>query len=873
MIYVPTGRAEFMSTYAPPTVPASVVDRPRLVDDAAWSREILLVSAPAGYGKTVLLAQRHRLLVTRHRPVAWMTLAAHDGVAMGLWTQVVTALSTGYGSAGQPELAERLGKIQVDASLTAVDDVVEMLVASGSEFTLMIDDAHELRSGPESEALVRMTESVPGAQLVLAGRWDPPIRWSRLVIAGAATQLRADALSLNADEAREMLGRNELDIDDDGLRVLLTRTEGWAAGLQLATIALRSIDDPTSYGEYLTSFAGDARPVADYLVAEILACVPTDVLDVMRATAVAGHVTVDLAVRLAGRDDAGRVLDELVAMNLLIMQESSDPLTYRYHALLRGYLLADGARRDLSAQRRHFVTAARWAEENQHPESAIEYLVRAQDWEGLVGAITDHGLEVALQGSGHLVDQAMAKLPDDFGARRDVVLLTAALAAVAGRARTLDGALAVIGDDPMRESTSTHRVLHATVLLMRSVLGHGPRQDIDRLLDVVVASHEVSLAVHTYALAAAGKALAFNDHYDRADAVLTRARGLAEAGGYRLLALDCLSHLVLTAGGRGDFVRLREYARAARESAATCGWTRLPLMAATYGVGAWAAWRAADDTELDVYLALERRISGDVAPHAALGRGLLAAYRTHLGTGDHRVMRAATARVWDEFDLDMVAPQAYVVFVVSELAEAVYACDAEWLAEIADRSRHILTAGDVEVVAAAHRLISGDAAGTLTIVQNSSTSQDYLQLWAHLLAVVALQRMRRTPAAVEQLLAALELGERIDARRPFLQAPVEVSALLTSMGGRLGTSEAFAAPIADALGPVDDAEGPVIQQLTPRERAILRDLPSDLTVAEIASARMVSENTIRTQLKAIYRKLNVKSRRDAVRRAHKLGLV
>ena len=192
-------------------------------------------------------------------------------------------------------------------------------------------------------------------QLVLASRSDPPISVPRLRLEGRLHELRADLLRFTVDDTAALLTATGLVLTPAQVAVLHARTDGWAAGLRLAALALRRTDDPAAF---LTQFSGDERSVADYLTGEILDGLKPETQDFLRVVSVCSPVPAALAAELSDRADADRLLDDLRQETALV--ERTSPGTYRIHPLLRSYLTADLARTRPETYRQSQAAAARW---------------------------------------------------------------------------------------------------------------------------------------------------------------------------------------------------------------------------------------------------------------------------------------------------------------------------------------------------------------------------------------------------------------------------------------------------------------------------------------------------------------------------------
>src|SRR4051794_32825401 len=320
-----------------PELPAEFTPRPllrRLLDQAA-ADQVTVVSAPAGFGKTLALADWVR--ADEHPETAWVSIDPDDNEPRRLWSAVVTAL-LGLPSAGQDEQLRRAaGLAAVQGGADVVEDLADALDALASPVRLVLDDLHDLTGREVLRDLTRLIRRSPaGLQLVVASRVDPPIAIPRLRLEGRLHEIRADVLRFTVADSESLLRAAGLDLTPAQVIDLHARTEGWAAGLRLAALALRRSDDPA---RFLTSFSGDERSVAEYLTGEILDGLDVDTQDFLRAVSVCAPLPTALAAELSGRADASWKLDDLGQVTALI--ESTSSADHRIHPLLRSYLVAD----------------------------------------------------------------------------------------------------------------------------------------------------------------------------------------------------------------------------------------------------------------------------------------------------------------------------------------------------------------------------------------------------------------------------------------------------------------------------------------------------------------------------------------------------
>ena len=264
------GRGALLSTKLHPPGPRpDFLPRPRLAErlDEALGRGLVLVCAPAGYGKTSLLASW-----ARHcpQPVAWLSLDASDNDPARFWRHAVAALD-----AVCPGIGERVGPLLGPPAPQSFEGLVtalinELAARSGpSDVPLVLDDYHLVGSQPVHASLGFLLDHLPpGLHPVLASRADPPLALARLRARGQLTELRDAELRFTADEAAAFLRETAgADLPDAAVAALTARTEGWAAGLQLAALSLRGQPD---VDRFVAAFTGSHRFVLDYLTEEVL---------------------------------------------------------------------------------------------------------------------------------------------------------------------------------------------------------------------------------------------------------------------------------------------------------------------------------------------------------------------------------------------------------------------------------------------------------------------------------------------------------------------------------------------------------------------------------------------------------------------------
>ena len=369
-----------------------LVPRSRLVDqllgEAGPLPRLVLVCAPAGFGKTTLLGQWltqwQAAEPAECRRVAWISLDADDNDPRRFLTNVVAALqATAQVGVDAAALLQTGG---AGVARGVVVSLLNDLDGLDGPFVLALDDYHVIDSGEVHEAMTFLLDHLPAhAGVAITTRADPPLPVSRLRTRGELLELRAADLRFTQQEAAAFLNDvMGLDLESGLVDALESRTEGWAAGLQLAALSMRNRGDA---GEFIEAFTGSHRFVLDYLVDEVLDNQSEQVRSFLLDTAVLGRLSGPLCDALTGRDDGHDMLAALERCNLFLVPLDDQRRWYRYH-----HLFADALQARLAAvapDRVHGLhrAAARWYAEHGTPDHAITHAVAGRDFENAADLI------------------------------------------------------------------------------------------------------------------------------------------------------------------------------------------------------------------------------------------------------------------------------------------------------------------------------------------------------------------------------------------------------------------------------------------------------------------------------------------------------
>lgn len=356
------------------------VARPRLREKLRLGADssLTLVSAPAGFGKTALLADWLSDTAGEDRCVAWLSLDAADSEPATFWNGVVTSLQTAVPEVGSAAL-ELLGSppLAIELVLTAL---VNDLAAVPRDVWLVLDDYHAVDSHAVGTGMAYFLEHLPPqVHVVVSTRSDPDLPLSRWRVRGELVEIRAADLRFTPDETAAYLNDVAgLELVAGQVSTLGERTEGWIAALQLAALSLRNRADVAGFIE---RFAGNDRYIVDYLVEEVLEHQPEAVRIFLLHTAVLDRLTGPLCDAVTGREDGSAMLLTLERANLFIVPLDDHREWYRYHHLfadvLRGRLLSEEpGQMPLLHQR-----ASRWHVSQGHVEEAVRHALAGQDFD------------------------------------------------------------------------------------------------------------------------------------------------------------------------------------------------------------------------------------------------------------------------------------------------------------------------------------------------------------------------------------------------------------------------------------------------------------------------------------------------------------
>jgi LuxR family maltose regulon positive regulatory protein len=879
--------------FSVPRAPKAMVVRPRLLDvlDAGVEGPLTLLAAPAGAGKSALMTS----WIAHGRPpgpVAWVSLDADDADRRRFWRAVLEALARATGDEAVAALAiSPREPLDMEVVLPAV---VGALFGRDEPVVLVLDDFHEVVDAihDDIERLARFPP--PALRLVIVTRADPSIGLGRLRLDGGLTEIRAADLAFTLDETRAMFAALGLALAAEDLATLWKRTEGWAAALRLAAVSLPHQADPHAFIEH---FAGTDATISDYLVSEVLAHQPLEVRDFLLRTSVVDTLSVELADTLTQGQDAHAMLARLELGGVLTTPLDDRGEWHRYHPLFAELLRAElRAQLPDEVQELH-RRAATWLVAHGNDAAAMRHAAASGAWDLACQLITARWFHLLVHGEMATLRPLLEAMPHERLERCPEAALAFAGALLARNDHAAaEPYLRLAEDEAARvpaERYAHFAVGMAAVALYEGRLRGDPKlalRSARELLarDASLDNEDLGSAMRAFVLAQLGIVELWTGDLDAAVHHLERARAIGTEAGTEWTVLAAGSHLAIARTFRGEVARALRDADAAIALAENRGWSRSGPAGAAFCVHAAVAIqrgrredaaryvaRAAEtvdlarDRPLRAVHALNRALLlGDEGePEAALG--ILQAARDELG------------------DWPLLAPLESAMIAQEGLLRAAVGDRAAGRALLERAEGEAASSPAVANALARLRLLEGDATAARAVLEphleeeGSGEHEDVVlsvraESW--LLDAMALDALAEHDGAAQALERSLDLAEPAGLRR-LIEIHGTVVRPLLRRHIRRGTSHP--AIVGEALEALD-RRGPehsraatviLVEPLSEREQAILRYLPTMMSNQEIAGELFVSVNTVKTHLKAIYRKLDATGRREAVQRGRELGLM
>lgn len=903
------GRSHLIPTkFVPPAARPETVPRSRLVRLVrGGAAKLVVLSAPAGFGKSTLLAECVRAAIADGIAVGWLSLDRDDddlGRFLAYLCAAFQRADAGVGAAAAGLLRS--------SPVAPVDAVIELLVedlaAHAGRLALVLDDYHLVQRPEIHDAVARLIAyAPPGFRLVIASREEPPLPLGRMRVAGEVVEVTAAELRFDLAEAEAFLnGGHGLGLAVDDVALLVQRTEGWAAGLQLASLAL---ERRTERRAFLDSFSGYDRGIVDFLTSDVLLRQPQEVQNFLLHTAVLERFDAALCDHVTGQGNGHAMLERLDAANLFLVPLDNERRWFRYHHLFAEFLRGRLDRVHPGLARTLHARAAEWHSRHGNLSDAVNHALAAGDDAGAAQLVEDCAMELIRQGDLLQPSEWLNRLPPAVVESRPRLNLIAAWIFFqmmqprrAGR-HLIAARRALTADLSAQDAGPSGALVAEMRTLAAGVLSGADRSRFAR--DLALRWLDGLPADQPFLRGTLANILAFS-HYSMGDLGASRIageRGRQEHERARsvlgVVYADLLLGLAEKSRGRlteGERL-LRRGQQLARERLGT------PSYAEAL-VAVFLAEIAYERNELDLAETLLRDNQfiiegGGLVVHAQAGTIHLARLRAVGGDGAGaleilaKAERLGRERRYRRLRASTLNEQVRLLLAAGERHAAREALLRNGIDPAGDAGTAPAGSPGVELEhMALSRVLIADghadrAVGLLDRLAVGIERQGRLRRLLQVLALrsVALAALGRRGRALDTLRRALALGESEGFLRSFIDEGTQLKPLLNALL-KEGTGDtvsagylrrllhAFGGPeTRRAVPPAAEPVGILLEPLSGRELDVLHLLAAGCSNEEVARRLSLAPSTVKWHLRNVFDKLGVRSRTQAVIAAQQLGLL
>ncbi|MCL5962484.1 MAG: LuxR C-terminal-related transcriptional regulator [Chloroflexi bacterium] len=892
--------------YAPPPHP-KLVPRPQLVQRLGKGRSLghrlILVSAPAGFGKTSLLSG---WASQAQGETAWLSLDEGDSDPVRFWTYFIAAIQTLHADLGEISLqALQTAQSPSQSVLTALLNEVEALP---SGVAIVLDDYHVITSEIIHQGITFLLEHLPQQmQLVLSTRADPPLSVARFRARGQLTEIRAADLRFTPEETSAFLNTvMGLDLRPEDVIALEARTEGWIVGLQLAALSLQN---RTDMREFIDAFTGSHHYVLEYLTEEVLNGQPEAVQSFLLQTSILEGLCASLCNAITGNSDGGAMLQRLQRGNLFITPLDDEHHWYRYH-----HLFADLLRNRLN-QALPFEQvfelhhrASRWHEQNGSIDEAVKHALEARDFERAALIAEKVAKATMLNGRVTTLLRWIDSLPEALLQARPRLRLYHGWAQfLCGKTELAERALQDSKNSlealPRSPDNDALRGELATLLARGASLSGDTATAIQESQEALAYLPKDDLISRARVTCALGIAHSLDGDQDKATQALNRVVELSLATGSTFLAAHATGILATGLFHYGQLRKAAQYFQQVVDLGAKQeGTPFFPAAAGYIGLADISLERndletAARYLDKGIDLSQKGGLAGD------LFNGYITRARLWQALGDSEGAIEALGHAEQILPFGNSFPSTFQLSIeqtrlrlsLGDVEEA-----ARWARRLQVPGRQVpIVLHEVKQIALARLFLAqGKMEDALLLLDRLLPPAEAAHRFArvieiYLLEAMALQAQGNSTAALRPLQRSLSLAEPegyirifVDEGRPMAGLLLQVNKLEvgSSISGYanklLGAFSAAgsevsveSAPARNNLPPSTFKPQPLAEPLSERELEILRLVSEGCSNQEIADKLVVTLHTVKKHASNIFGKLGVNSRTQAIAQARQMGLV
>jgi LuxR family maltose regulon positive regulatory protein len=897
---------ELLSTkFTAPYLRSSLVTREPLLRqlDEGLEHKLTLVSAPAGFGKTTLVSE----WIASHgeqrnlSPVAWVSLDPDDNDPVRFWRYVLTACQAFENVVSKSALAilDNSPQPPFEALLTMF---INQLALRSSRAILVLDDYHVITAQEIHQTMTFVIENLPPTlHIILITRSNPPLPLARMQARNELNALRAEDLRFSLEEAKIFIQQAiSTPLSIEVFKRLVDRTEGWIAGLHLATLALQRRENQKEIELFLDTFTGSLRPIQEYLVEEVFAAQPEYLQNFLLRTSILSRLTGSLCDEVTGRDDSSIILDQLERDNLFLMPLDASGQWHRFHALFSEAMQQYARQRFGEAQLHELHgKASLWYENHGLLPEAVEAALASLDYwrtAGLIQRIIEPRITV---NEHYTLRRWIEQIPEEILRNYPNICMTGAVAILFTSDRHAPATQAhlelplQIAEEHWQREGNKHKL--GEVLAFRSLvawLQRDIRGSFSLAREALALLPDSEIQWRGVSLLFVGAEDLYAGKLNKARQMLTEAQAVLEAAENIFGILDTSLLLAEVYFQQGE---LRQAAHLYRQVIART--VNAPMDRdealirrgrALFGLST-VALEGNDLKTAEQHLTEGMTISQQFPDQDVLAHGPLVLARIRHARGETKQAQDLLGALVVHAKFPLLLREARAYQARMSIAMGGLSSVERWSSrKVHPDDDFLVLYQEQEALVLARLLIAqkkGEEALHLLhdwLVDAQANGRVRSEMEIKILMALAHAAVNNLPRAKQALVEALTLAQPEGYRGLFMDEGGPLTALLGEVLPDL--KEDFLANFVRALLYAQAQETfrenlppsgsmPSIEPLSEQELRVLRLLGTGLTNPEIAQELVVSLNTVKTHVKSIYRKLNVRGRSEARQVARHLNLV
>ena len=879
-----------------PSSRGEIVPRPRLLGKLGKPpRPFTLICAPAGFGKTTLMAN---WLNHIDLPVAWLSLDSEDNDPNRFVTYLIAAIKS-----VKPEFGNAVYKALRSSSTPSMTTLLSALINEingfDHNFVFVLDDFHQVTESSIRDLLIYLLDYQPPQMfLAMTSRSEPPLALPKLRVRQQLAEINVADLRFNLDETQAFLNKlMGLNLDADDIAVLEHRTEGWIAGLQLAALSLQGGTDAQ---HFIQSFAGDDRHIMDYLTDEVLHRQTALVKTFLLQTSILNRLCAPLCEAVTNLPDCKALLESLEQNNMFLIPLDHKRNWYRYHHLFADLLRHQLKETQPDKEIELHTRASRWFADNGFIDEAITHAFAAQNYELVAECLDQHGYEIFHSGRVSTLVNWFRKIPDPIIHNKASRLLLSAWAFFTSTEENvlplLDAAEQLLEQSPEQASIghsgNEDAYIKGEILVIRGFSAmhqgrfHESMKFIEQAKQLLPEQESIK---HAAPALLEGLALYGVGDFVAAEKTLLKAVQLCLKHNNALAIVFILAALLRTYTKMGRLRQARDYFYSAMDILKERGWDSLDETSCLYmALGEVLREQNELQASEECYVHAMELVKNEAwNTSRVMIKQMLA--RAKLANGE---IEQAKAMLHEIANTEFIGQHLPIFSTIENCTARINlalgnAREVEkWL-----KQNPLQLGGDPDPVLEEHCVILvrillaqqqfDDAIKWLAKLLPAAEKANRIAVVIELLVLQSLARQAQgnSQLALATLERAVKLAEPEGFMRIFLDEGKSMATLLKRLADK-GVEKDYAGKLLDRFDEHIDTKlqtaisrAGISEPLSRKENNTLQLLAAGLTNKEIAEQLFVSPNTVKTHLKNIFEKLQVNNRNQAIAKARDLKLV